>query len=170
MKKEIIKYSIYTIIFLTIEIGYAYPKPKEQPVEEIVEEIKVEIPSKVITTEEEYIAPKGYKTRITSYWVNDECNSIDMTASGKTSKDFKLNENGWYTWNNMLVIATASERLGKTNQRTYKLYETLELKIKGKTYKAVVLDVCGACMRDNRIDLYVKDKSHMIDTTIEVIE
>lgn len=171
MKKEIIKYSIYTIIFLTIVIGYVYPKPKEQFVEETVEETKVEIPSKVITTESEYIVEqKIYTTRMTSYWVNDDCNSTDMTASGKSSKDFKLNENGWYTWNDMLVIATASERLGKTNQRTYKLYEILELKIKGKTYKAVVLDVCGACMRDNRIDLYVKDKQHMIDQKIEIVE
>ena len=113
---------------------------------------------------------KKRKARITSYWVNDDCNSEDMTASGKNSKDFQLNEKGWYTWNGKLVIATASARLGKTNQKTYKLYEELTLIINGERYNAIVLDVCGACMRDNRIDLYVKDKAHMIDTMIEVIE
>lgn len=112
---------------------------------------------------------RTYTTRITSYWENDDCNSEDMTASGKSSKDFQLNEKGWYTWNGKLVVATASTRLGRTNQRTYKLYQELTLIINGTSYQAIVLDVCGACMRDNRIDLFVKNKASMIDQRIEII-
>lgn len=110
----------------------------------------------------------SYRTRMTSFWVGDDCNSGDMTASGKSSKDFGINEHGWYTWNGMLVIATASNRLGNTNQRTYNLYDQVTLVINGNTYKAVVLDVCGACMRDNRIDLFVKDYASAIDTNVEI--
>lgn len=110
----------------------------------------------------------SYRTRMTSFWVGDDCNSGDMTASGKSSKDFGVNGNGWYTWNGMLVIATASHRLGNTNQRTYNLYDQVTLVINGNTYKAVVLDVCGACMRDNRIDLFVKDYASAIDTNVEI--
>lgn len=122
-----------------------------------------------IPREKIVVKENRYKTRVTSYWVNDECNSIDMTASGKSSKDFKLNDKGWYTWNGMLVVATASKRLGNTNQKTYKLYDQITLVINGISYKAVVLDVCGACMRDNRIDLFVKNRASMVDGTIDVI-
>jgi len=111
---------------------------------------------------------RSYTTRMTSFWVGDDCNSGDMTASGKSSKDFGVNGNGWYTWNGMLVIATASHRLGNTNQRTYNLYDQVTLVINGNTYRAVVLDVCGACMRDNRIDLFVKDYASAIDTSVEI--
>ena len=110
----------------------------------------------------------SYRTRMTSFWIGDDCNSEDMTASGKSSKDFGVNEHGWYTWNSMLVIATASHRLGNTNQRTYNLYDQVTLVINGNTYRAVVLDVCGACMRDNRIDLFVKDYASAIDTNVEI--
>jgi 3D (Asp-Asp-Asp) domain-containing protein len=105
---------------------------------------------------EEKRKARTFTTRLTSYWANDECKSKDMTASGLYSKHFQLNENGWYTYKGMLVVATASTRLGKTNMKTFKLYDQITLVIKGKAYKAIVLDVCGACMRDNRVDLYVK--------------
>jgi len=110
----------------------------------------------------------SYRTRMTSFWVGDDCNSEDMTASGKSSKDFGINEHGWYTWNGMLVIATASHRLGNTNQRTYNLYDQVTLVINGVSYKAVVLDVCGFCQIDNRIDLFVKDRASAIDTNVEI--
>ena len=103
---------------------------------------------------------RSFTTRLTSYWVNDECKSKDMTASGLYSKHFKLNDKGWYTYKGMLVVATASTRLGKTNMKTFKLYDQFTLVIKGKSYKAIVLDVCGYCMKYNRVDLYVIDGKH----------
>lgn len=111
---------------------------------------------------------RSYTTRMTSFWTGDDCNSEDMTASGKSSRDFQTNGNGWYTWNGMLVIATASNRLGSTNQKTYNLYDQVTLVINGVSYRAVVLDVCGACQRHNRIDLFVKDRASAIDTNVEI--
>ena len=140
---------------------YSYNTPEDYlKIHKVIEE---EPPTEIITI-------NTRKTRLTSYWVNDDCNSEDITASGKSSKDFQLNDKGWYTYNGKLVVATASHRLGRTNQRTYKLYEELTLIINGTSYQAIVLDVCGACMKDNRIDLYVKDRQHMIDQQIEIVE
>ena len=161
-------YIITLIIFIIIFIGYVYPKPKEiNKKEDNLILIKEPLEEQTIINEKETIVRE---TRLTSYWVNDDCNSKDMTASGKTTKDFKLNSNGWYTWNGMLVVATASNRLGKTNQKTYKLYDEIELIINDKQYTAVVLDVCGACMKYNRIDLFVKNKESMIDQQIKILD
>ena len=112
---------------------------------------------------------RSFTTRLTSYWVNDECKSKDMTASGLYSKHFQVNDKGWYTYKGMLVVATASTRLGKTSMKTFKLYDQITLVIKGKSYKAIVLDVCGACMKYNRIDLYVIDGKHAPGGTATVI-
>ena len=173
MKKQ----KIVIILIFIILLGYFYPR------HETAEKIEHKSTKDIIKTEEkeeqqeeskqeeqQEVRQNGRRARITSYWENDDCNSEDMTASGKSSKDFQLNDKGWYTWNGMLVIATASTRLGKTNQRTYRLYEEIYIKINDIVYKAVVLDVCGACMRDNRIDLYVKDRASMVDQIIEVYE
>ena len=164
----------FIIVILIITIGYFSNTPKKKidrfilhkennPIINVIEEQKP-------TPEPIVEQPKSHNSRMTSYWVGDDCNSEDMTASGKTTRDFELNDKGWYTWNDMLVIATASKRLGKTNQRTYRLYEEIYIKINDIVYKAVVLDVCGACMRDNRIDLFVKDRASMIDQQVEVFE
>ena len=164
----------FIIVILIITIGYFSNTSKKKidrfilhkennPIINVIEEQKP-------TPEPIVEQPKSHNSRMTSYWVGDDCNSEDMTASGKTTRDFELNDKGWYTWNDMLVIATASKRLGKTNQRTYRLYEEIYIKINDIVYKAVVLDVCGACMRDNRIDLFVKDRASMIDQQVEVFE
>ena len=161
-------YIITLIIFIIIFIGYVYPKNKEiNKKEDNLILIKEPLEEQTITNEKEIIVRE---TRLTSYWVNDDCNSEDMTASGKTTKDFKLNSNGWYTWNGMLIVATASNRLGKTSQKTYNLYDEIELIINDRQYTAVVLDVCGACMKYNRIDLFVKNKESMIDQQIKILD
>ena len=82
--------------------------------------------------------------------------------------DFGVNNNGWFIYNGKLVVATASTRLGATNMRTYNLYDELILNIDGVDYNAIVLDVCGACQRDNRIDLFVSSVIYAKDTSIEV--
>ena len=135
-------------------------KEEEEARKKAEEEKKKKEEEEKRKAEEEAKKARTFTTRLTSYWVNDECNSADMTASGLYSVHFQLNENGWYTYKGMLVVATASTRLGKTNMKTFKLYDQITLVIKGKSYRAIVLDVCGACMRDNRVDLYVKDGAH----------
>lgn len=123
----------------------------EQPQEEIQQE----------TVEQ----PTSYETRMTSYYPEEGEN---ITASGLTPNDFEINENGWFTYQGKLVVATASTRLGYTEMRTYNLYDELTLNIDGIDYKAIVLDVCGACQRLNRIDLFVSSYIYAKDTMVEV--
>ena len=107
----------------------------------------------------------SYTTRMTSYYPEE---GETITASGLGINDFGVNNNGWFTYNGKLVVATASTRLGSTNMRTYNLYDELILNIDGIDYNAIVLDVCGACQRDNRIDLFVSSIIYAKDTNIEV--
>ena len=111
-----------------------------------------------------------YESRLTSFYANDECGTGSCTASGLCENNFEINENGWYTYQGKLVIATASDRLGYTEMQTYNLYDEVTLNIYGTDYQAIVLDVCGACMWDNRVDLFVTNRYSAIDTTIEVIK
>ena len=110
-----------------------------------------------------------YETRLTSFYTGDECNTGSITASGLSTENFETNDKGWYTYQDKLVVATANKRLGTTNMKTYNLYDELILVINGEQYKAIVLDVCGACMRYNRIDLFVSGKHSVIDTKINFI-
>lgn len=118
--------------------------------------------------------PTRLDYRMTYYYPGDDTNSGSTTASGKGAKDFQLNNRGWYTYNGKLVVATASKRLlswesyKNSTQPTYNLYDELILTIDGQDYDAIVMDVCGACMKDSKIDLFVKDKSSGLDTSIEV--
>jgi len=106
-----------------------------------------------------------YETRMTSYYPEE---GETMTASGLGIDDFGINENGWFTYNGRIVIATASTRLGYTDMRTYNLYDELIVNIEGIDYQAIVLDVCGACQRDNRIDLFASSVIYAKDTIVEV--
>ena len=63
--------------------------------EEIIEEPIVEYPN-------------VYETRMTSFWANDGYGTGECTGSGLCSWDFDINENGWYTYQGKLVIATAT--------------------------------------------------------------
>ncbi len=46
--------------------------------------------------------------RITSYHPNDSTKSSKCTASGYCTKDFEINDEGIYTFQNKIVIATAT--------------------------------------------------------------
>jgi len=106
-----------------------------------------------------------YTTRMTSYYPEE---GETMTASGLGINNFEINNNGWFTYDNKLVIATASTRLGYTNMRTYNLYDELIININGIDYDAIVLDVCGACQKDNRIDLFASSVIYAKDMQVIV--
>ena len=134
----------------------------KQETKEIIQEVKQE--------------PTKLDYRMTYYYPGDSTNSGNTTASGKSVKDFQVNENGWFTYKGKLVVATASTRLlswkqySNSKQPKYNLYDELILEIQGKQYDAIVLDVCGACMKARKIDLYVKDRASGLDTKIKVIK
>lgn len=92
--------------------------------------------------------PQSQDILITNYYTGDG-SSLDITASGLSSKDFAINDKGYYTYDNKVVIATANtSRLArplKEGYNTYELYTTLTIEINGVTYDAIILDVCGAC-------------------------
>lgn len=144
---------------------------QEKNIEEMHNEIGNTVQNSYKThNETENIVQNSYETRMTSYYADDGYGTGDTTASGLSPVNFETNENGWYTYNGKLVIATASTRLGYTDMRTYTLYDELTLNIDGTDYDAVVLDVCGACMRHNRIDLFVSGSWAVKDTIITVKE
>jgi len=105
---------------------------------------------------------KTYKYRLTSF--TDAC--VGAGFCGK--KHFQTNEKGWYLYKGKLVVATATPYMinvfgKKPNKLYFKYYDELYLTIDGVRYEAIVLDTCGACYKDERVDLYVKDKASVID-------
>lgn len=152
-------------------LNYAVP-PKHQVITVAQAELKKE-EHKVQVSNTETNNILNY--RLTHYYHGDSTDSGTTTSSGKSIKDFQVNENGWYTYQGKLVIATAHKALLKwdkysnSTQRLFNLYDELTLDINGKQYKAIVLDVCGAAMKEPRIDLFVKDSKSGIDAQIKVI-
>lgn len=148
-----------------IEIAEAvYVEPEEE-----TPQYNVETNQKIEENNNEMknIVESSYTTRMTSYYPEE---GETTTATGLGIYDFNVNDNGWFTYNGKLVVATASNRLGYTEMKTYNLYDEIILNIDGVDYDAVVLDVCGACQRDNRIDLFVSGSWAVKDTMIEVKE
>ena len=102
---------------------------------------------------------------VTNYYLGDG-SSGTTTASGYQIRDFGVNEEGMYTLMGYIVIATANttrlERPLFDDYQSHELYEVLTLKFNEKTYKGIVLDVCGACYgvegEDNqRYDVFTTD-------------
>lgn len=130
-----------------------------------LEPVKAEIEGYRVTYE--------YETRMTSYYPN---RSSAITGCGLEFTNFDVNENGWFTYDGRLVIATATDYLLNygwklaDGVRTYEYYQELILNIDGQDYLAVVLDSCGLCMQTGRIDLFVVDQNAIKDTYIIVKE
>ena len=148
---------------------------KKQIVKEDIQNIEQKEPKKeyiVYETENEEEQQESiteyletYTTRMTSFYPEE---GETMTASGLGIDNFETNDKGWFTYNNKIVIATASTRLGSTDMRTYNLYDEFIVNIEGIDYDAIVLDVCGACMWDNRIDLFASSIIYAKDVIVEV--
>ena len=138
-----------------------------------VEEVEEEY---IEPIEETYVEPvveisDVYTTRMTSFYPAE---SSDCTGSGLCSWDFGINENGWYTYNGKLVVATATQYLANQGWyladgvHTYRYYDEITLVIEGVEYQAIVLDSCGSSMKTDRIDLFVNGADTVKDTMIEV--
>lgn len=105
--------------------------------------------------------------RLTSYYPAETSNH---TGSGLETKDFQVNEKGWYTYQGKLVLAGATvylkNRYGeKTNKHYFRYYDNVLVEIDGIQYEGIILDSCGACsyVQENRLDLFVRDKNSVID-------
>ena len=160
-EQQVINKSVSKSIFTSMPYKINVPIKLEEQVPQ--KEVKEEIIQEPIIEK-----PSTYTTRMTSFYSGDECNTGSITASGLGENDFNVNENGWYTYQDKLVIATASTRLGYTDMRTYNLYDNINVIIDGIRYEGIVLDRCGACQIYNRIDLFVSNAESVIDKYVEV--
>lgn len=120
--------------------------------------------------------PTQYAVRLTSYYTGDGMGSSKYTGSGINTDKFKVNDKGWYTYDGKLVLAAATkECLNSTKgacgkykwsdavTHYYSYFDELNITIDNVEYTGIVLDSCGASMSEDRIDLFVKDKSSVID-------
>lgn len=165
-KKVLVLILVLITMLITKECNIKLKKQKQIIKSNIIEK-------KEFTSEpNEIYIPKTYTTRMTSFYTDDECNTGSVTASGLSTNDFDINSNGWYTYQNKLVIATASYKLKNwtmTDQaHPYNLYDELVINIDGVNYNAIVLDLCGMCNIYNRIDLFVSNAQSVIDKYVEV--
>lgn len=116
--------------------------------------------------------------RLTSYYTGDSTNSGSWVGAGINTSKFGVNEKGWYTYKNKLVLAGATNECLRSKQgacgnwntpkegkRYFNYYEEITVLIDGIEYEAMILDSCGACMYldENRIDLFVSKKENAID-------
>lgn len=106
--------------------------------------------------------------RLTSFYANDELNTSDCVGAGYCWWDFGVNDKGWYTYDGKLVLAAATtylqKQFGTREGITYfKYYDEVNVTIDGEVYPGIILDTCGACYRDVRLDLMVQDGDHAID-------
>ncbi len=119
-------------------------------------ESKIEILSNRAVILKEIMEKIEYETKnsevvdalFSNYFIGDGSSS-EITASGYKISDFDVNELGWYTFQNKVVVATANTtRLSKYlygGYRSHELFEKIHLIIEDVVYPAIVLDVCGAC-------------------------
>lgn len=150
--------------------------------DEVVYGHEVILPNKfeIIELYEEEIKddPITQEVNFTSYYVGDECESYDMTGSGLNSSNFNINENGWYTYNGKVVIATATyECMNNTygvcgnynslpdGYSIFSYFDEVVIAVNGVEYEAIVLDSCGASFWDEdyqRFDIYVSSKDYSV--------
>lgn len=135
--------TVYLFIVVTLAaMGYdTLHKPKET------------IP--VFNEQPNSIPPTYEAFRMTSYYTGDATGSGTCTASGICTNKFKINNKGWYTYQGMVVLAAA--------KKDFSRYDILTVIIDGEYYLGIVLDLCGACAHDTRIDLFVTDETTVTD-------
>lgn len=84
----------------------------------------------------------------TNYHLGDGSSGI-TTASGLRILDFDVNDDGMYTYDGKVVVATANmTRLQRgiiEGYKSHELYEEFIIRLNDKEYQAIVLDICGAC-------------------------
>lgn len=112
---------------------------------------------KVVETPINVVYEQVEQFRLTHYYTNDPYNSGTCTASGLCVNKFEINSKGWYTYKGKLVVANGVE---------YPLWTELTLVIDNVEYKAIVLDKCGYCKKERRIDLFVSGKKFGIDRQV----
>lgn len=151
-------------------------------IEPLQEEMATE---SVITHEEVKHVSKELKTAdmreitLTNYYNGDKDGSNSTTGSMKSTKDFEVNELGWYTYQGMVVIATATYECMKSKSGgcqyynslkdlpsgygIYHYYDIINFEVDGVRYDGIVLDSCGASWwaeDKQRFDIMIADRKY----------
>lgn len=121
--------------------------------------------------------------RFTSFWPDES--SGNKTASGLGVEDFEINAQGWFTYQDRVVVAAATEECLESKAgacrkysklpdgyQLHRLFDELTLLIDGIEYPAIVLDHCGASYWNEerqRYDVYVIDEDHLYDGQGQVV-
>ncbi len=131
--------------------------------------------STIIAGEPNIVEPEPY--RLTHYYTNDNTGSGKCTASGLCTDKFQVNDKGWYTYKGKLVLASATNSYIKKSKYGYQsgiiyrdLWDEVEIQIDGVWYKGLIADVCGRCMIDKKIDIFVSGKESAIDRKVVYVK
>ncbi len=144
----------------SLQSSHMVDKYVPKPTPEEIEQQKQEEARKYLLRNRQY--------RLTSFYANDELKTGSCTGAGFCTWDLQLNDKGWYTYKGKLVLAAATTYMintfGYKEDKVYfKYYDEVNVTIDGVTYPGIILDTCGACYRDERLDLFVKDGASAID-------
>lgn len=108
----------------------------------------VEVEAKGVTNRDSLDKLKITDVYFTNYHLGDG-SSGTTTASGLRILDFDINDDGMYTYDGKVVVATANmtrlQRGINEGYKSHELYEEFTIRLNDKEYQAIVLDVCGAC-------------------------
>lgn len=154
---------------------------KQEVVEEYIVKVQEEQQEKKRIEEErrriEY-EKRNRTVSFTGYYVHDGTGSGSCTGSGLCTNNFQVNENGWYTYQGKVVIATATNLClnlttgvcGQYNSlpagyNAYDYGDTIWFTLDGKRYEGIVLDTCGASFwqeKYQRYDIFVAGSQYGI--------
>ena len=163
-----------TIVYADITV----PIVLEEETQEAIEEVRTMVVKVYENTEPVVITENVSEYRLTSYYTDDSTGSGKCTGSGLCVSDFKVNEQGWYTYQGKLVMAAATNEClnshyGACNSYNTKIvgrhyfdyYDEVTVVIDNIEYTAIILDSCGASMyiAEDRLDLFVSGSNHFID-------
>lgn len=128
----------------------------------------------------------SYPVYFTNYYVGDGSSS-KRTGSGFTVDDFEINENGMYTYQGKVVVAAATWEgihsdygvLAEINTLPYGYHiysynDVIRFQFNGVEYEGIVLDTCGAAMRDlgeeyQRVDIFIAGKEYSFGKNVGIV-
>lgn len=136
---------------------------------------------KIFFTQKYSLESKIYLDRnvtLTYYYPGDSTGSGITTGSRLSIGEFSIEEHGWYVYEEAgveyLVLAAATEKCLEITGTSdacsnyterldsityYSYFDKLVLQIGDLKYNAIVLDSCGRCMTQNKIDIMAVDSS-----------
>lgn len=112
----------------------------------------------------------------TNYYPNDADGSTYRTGSGLTTAQFMINDKGWYTYNDMVVLATSTyecllsnskgcsaySKLSDAKHKLYRYGDIITFEVDDHIYKGIILDSCGQSFKNDvqLFDIYMPSKKY----------